>query len=269
MTTNNPNLPVVRNQLTPSTWQMIEAVAPAMHQARLFGVSSPEQAMAIMLKGHELGLGLTASFEFIHVIENKPALSPRGALALVLAHPEYDGIEIQDKADAKGNPTACTVQLKRKNGLCYEITWTMEDAKRAGIVKSGGNWEKYPANMLRWRAVGYAIDVVFPDAIGGMKRADEFGADLTADGDVIEGSWKVQTAPARATTPEPEPESTGAPVQPTTDTGNGKATTPTPTLADLVQRYGAEAVMSANFDRIPGTDKELAQVAEALEAQSA
>jgi hypothetical protein len=236
---------------------MIEAVAPAMHQSRLFGVSSPEQAMAIMLKGYELGLGLTASFEFIHVIENRPTLSPRGALALVLAHPEYDGIEIQDKADAKGNPTACTVVLKRKNGLRYEITWTMEDAKRAGLVKTGGNWEQYPANMLRWRAVGYAIDVVFPDAIGGMKRADEYGADLTPGGDVIEGSWMVQLGRAQSPT-----DSVGAPAgQP-----NGKTTV---TLADLVQRYGAETVMTANGGKIPGTDKEIAAVAAQLEATNA
>jgi hypothetical protein len=47
-----------------------------MHQARLFGVNNAEQAMAIMLKGYELGLGLTASFEFVQVVQGRPALSP-------------------------------------------------------------------------------------------------------------------------------------------------------------------------------------------------
>ena len=96
-----------RPQLTPSVWQMIERVAPAMHMARLFKTSSPEQAMAIMLKGYELGLGLTASFEFVQVVEGRPALSPRGMLALIQAHPECAGIKIEDIKDGQGKPQAC------------------------------------------------------------------------------------------------------------------------------------------------------------------
>lgn len=250
----NSNLPAVRRELTPDTWTMIQSIAPAMHQARLFGVSSPEQAAVIMLKGHELGLGLTASFELIHVIENKPSLSPRGALALVINHPEFDGINIQDKADAKGVPTACTVALKRKNGMQYEVSWSMDDAKRAGLVKPGSGWEKYPAQMLKWRAVGYAIDVVFPDTIGGMKRADELGASITPDGDIIEGEWAVrptETSTAAPAASELEPEADSA-----------------ASLTDLVQKHGAQAVMDANGGKIPATDSELATVAAALEVNS-
>jgi hypothetical protein len=33
--------------------------------------------------------------------------------------------------------------------------------------------------MLRWRAIGFCADVVFPLLIGGMKRADELGAGIT------------------------------------------------------------------------------------------
>ncbi len=262
MTDNtNPNLPAVRSarELTPSTWQMIEAIAPAMHQSRLFGVSSHEQAMAIMLKGYELGLTLTASFEFVQVVEGKPALSPRGCLALIHNSPLCAGLKIEDLTDNKGNPIGCRVWMKRSNGFEHTVTWTMEDAKRAGIVKPNSGWEKYPANMLKWRAVGFCADVVFPDVIGGLKRADEYGADLTPDGDVVEGSWTTSpTSPGTETEGE-----TPEPTQPATDSCS------TPSLSELVQQYGAEAVMEANDGRIPGTDKELIQVAEALEAENA
>ncbi len=246
----NSNLPAVRRELTPSVWQMIEAVAPAMHKARLFGVSSPEQAAAIMLKGHELGLALSASFEFVQVVEGKPALSPRGALALIITSPLNAGVKIEDLADKNGIPTGCRVWMKRSNGFEYTVTWTMEDAKRAGLVKSGSGWEKYPAQMLKWRAVGFCADVVFPDVIGGLKRADEYGADLTPDGDVIEGNWTVQQC---------EPVAAAEPA----------ATTGAASLPDLVQRYGAQAVMDANNGRIPATDEELATVAARLEASDA
>ena len=243
---------VNRPQLTPTVWEMIERVAPAMHAARLFGVSSKEQAMAIMLKGFEMGLSLTASFEFIQVVEGKPALSPRGALAMIHGSPLCAGVKITEA------PGKCTVWMKRAdNDFEYTVSWTIDDAKRAGVVKPGSGWEKYEANMLRWRTTGFCADVVFPDVIGGMKRADEYGADLTPDGDVIEGSWHATSEPKLAP-------SNGAPVVAETPAARVQA----PTLDSLVQRYGAEAIMVANEGRIPGTDAELAAVAEKL-AQSA
>jgi hypothetical protein len=237
------NALTIYRPLTPTTWTMIQSVAPAMHEARLFGISSPQQAMVIMLKGYELGLGLAASFEFIQVVEGKPALSPRGALAMIMQSPLCAGVKIEDIADDQGNPVACRVWMKRTNGMEYSVTWTMEDARRAGLVKSRGAWETYPGNLLRWRAVGYCADVVFPDVIGGLKRADELGADITSDGDVIEGSWR--------TAPEPAP-------------GPAMTGTISVTLTDLVAQYGAERILEANEGVIPGTDAEIARVAEIL-----
>lgn len=233
--------------LTPDIWQMITEVAPAMHAARWFGVSNPEQAMAIMLKGHELGLGLAASFEFIKPVQGKPALVPMGALALLQNSPVIEEIEIKDLQDDKGQPFGCRVRMKRTNGFEYECTFTRDDAQRAGLIKPDSGYEKYPANMYRWRAIGFCADVVAPDVLGGLRRADELGADLTPEGDIIEGSWRqVQTVP----TPAPQ------------------QAAPTVTLNDLVTRYGAEKIMEANGGRIPGTDEELQEVAAALETES-
>ena len=47
---------IVRKEVTPEIWQMIERIAPTMKDSRLFGVATVHQAAAIMLKGHELGL---------------------------------------------------------------------------------------------------------------------------------------------------------------------------------------------------------------------
>ncbi len=247
----------IRQPITPSIWQTIEAIAPTMHQSRFFGVSSPAQAAAVMLKGHELGLGIATSFEFITVIKDKPVLIPRGALALIVQSPECAGVKISEK------PGACTVWMKRRNGFEYQVTWTIEDADRAGLitregstkadgtVRDKGNWEKYPANMLRWRAIGFCADVVFPDVIGGMKRADEFGAEVDHDGNVVQPEWSVTSV---ATTPDPVPE----------------PAKPVPwTLDALVEKYGAELVLQALEGRVPGNDADVAKAAEVLEAGNA
>lgn len=194
-----------------------------------------------MAKGFELGLTLTASFEFIQVIQNKPTLAPRGALALVQQSGLLEGLKIEDKKDAKGEPDFCRVWMKRRGGFEYTTEFSMADAKRAGLVKAGGAWESFPANMLRWRAIGYAIDIVFPDVIGGMKRADEFGANIDNAGNVVDGSW---------TTVAPTP-------APMAATSTQQAA---PTLEELVAQYGPEAVMQANGGFIPATEDELWKV---------
>lgn len=231
---------IVKRELTADTWGMIERIAPVMQKSRLFGVATAEQAMAIMLKGHELGLQLAASFEFVAVIQDKPSLIPRGALALILNSSEYAGMTIDDQRNDKGVPIACSVTMKRKNGFSYTATYTMEDAKLADLVKPGSGWAKYPANMLRWRAVGYCADVVFPDIIGGMKRADELGADITPDGDVITGTWsKVESKPQE----------------------------PQITLNELIAKYSAQSILLVNNNTIPATPEQIKEVAEKLAQQ--
>lgn len=231
-------------KLTPDVVTMVRELAPIFKESRLFGVATDSQAASICLKGYELGLSLTASFEYIVVIENKPSLVPRGALALILNSPLLAGLEIKDESDDKGLPVACTVTMKRNNGFSYTARFTMEDAKRAGLVKPNSGWERYPAQMLKWRCVGFAADVVFPDVIGGLKRADELGADINANGDVIEGSWKqVGSQPA-----------------PAVSVSQPKAIS----LSDLTARYSPDEIMQANSGKIPASNEEIAAVAEKL-----
>lgn len=244
-------LAVSKPQLTPSTLQMIMQLAPTMHTARLFGTRTTEEAAVIMLKGFELGFSITAAFENIHVIDGKPSLSPKGALALIHDCPLLASLSIKDEVDAKGNPFACTVTMKRKNGFEYTTRFSMDDARRADLVKPKSGWEKYPANMLRWRALGYCEDVVFPDVIGGTKRADEYGADLTPDGDVIEGSWVVGSQQASAPTPQPT------------------VSQPKPlTIQDLLAVYNPQQIMAANDGKIPNTPEECQKVLNFLAAPS-
>lgn len=234
MSDNGTGLTIRHAPLTPSVWSMIQAIAPVIHKSRLFGAGSPEQAATIMLKGFELGLPLAASFEFIHVVQGKPTLNPRGALALIQRSGELEAIEITDA------PDSCTVHMKRTNGFDYTLTFTMEDAKRTGQVKAGSAWDAYPANMLRWRAIGFCADVVFPDVIGGLRRADELGALIDASGEFVEGEWAPVTLPAESA--------------------------PALTLDGLVNQYGADAVMAAAGGQIPQTHDELAAVAALLAA---
>lgn len=221
-----------KRELTPQVWTMIRDMAPVMHQSRLFGVSSMEAAAAIMLKGYELGLSVTASFEFIHVIQGKPGLSPRGALALLHSHPDIEKVEIKRLTKEDGSYLGHSCTIRRRSGFEYTAQFTLEDAKRAGLVKPDSGWTKYPEQMCMWRAVGFAADVATPDIIAGMttimKMPEELGMAITDSGEVID----VQAVPAK----------------------------PQITLDWLLEQFDAEAIMTANGGKIPATQEEVEMV---------
>jgi hypothetical protein len=177
---------LARREITPELFHLITSMAPTIHASRLYLVSSPEQAAVIMLTGASYGFDPVASFRNIHLIDGKPSLAPAGALGLVQDSGLLESMDVKEANDAQGRPYACTVTMKRRDiAQPFSASFTMDDARAAlltqgspaGQGKRGyGNWEKYPANMLRWRAIGFCCDVLFADVLSNMKRSDEFAA---------------------------------------------------------------------------------------------
>jgi len=67
-----------------------------------------------------------------------------------------------------------------------KTTFTMEDAKRAELVKPGSGWVKYPQAMLFARAISAGCRTFTPDVFSGtlVYVPEEMGADVNEDGDV-------------------------------------------------------------------------------------
>lgn len=227
--------------VTPSVWQMIESMAPVIYKSRMFmkTATSTEAAQAIMLKSRELGFPFTAGFEFIQMIDGKLELSPRGALALLHNSPEIAEVQITRLGDERANFVGYECRIVRTNGFEHTSRFTLADAQKAKLVKPDGNWEKYPENMCQWRAIGFCADVAAPDVLAGMTGLLKMpeGKTITEEGDVVvDAVVTEQPAPA------------------------AKAIS----LTELVDRFGAEAIMAANGGAIPGTSDEVALVASKL-----
>ena len=228
-----------RRDVTPAEWQMIETIAPAMHTSRLFGVSSPAAAMAIMLKGHELGFQFAASMELIRTVEGRPTLSPRGMLALLFNAPDIIAeVKITPLTDDKGKHLGHECTIRRVNGFEYTSRFTLEDARRAGLMKPSSNWEKYPERMTLWRAIDFCADVAAPDVTNGMNTAAKY------DGDTVDAEWFEASDVAA--------DGVGA-----IDLGQDDPGDIAAAVQGLVDEYGAEAVLNANDGRIPLTLEEV------------
>ena len=255
--------------VTQENWITIQAIAPVAQASRMFGVTQ-EQAAIVMLKGHELGLGMATAFEFIHVISDRPSLAPKGALALIHASGMLKRLSIEDLTDAQRNPTACRVMMERNNGFTYTATFTIDDAERAGIVKAGSGWDKYPANMLRWRAIGYCADIVFPDVCGGLMRPDEAGAIVDSEGEPVR---IVEAAPSGSISDKvPQPKPMPVPPQVTEEVESRAAPADDDlvgygSITALLEHWTAEQVMVANEGRIPASAQECIATAKRLLAE--
>ncbi len=48
---------------------------------------------------------------------------------------------------------------------CYTASFSLDDARRAGLVRSGGGWEKYASDMLFARCISRLARRLFADVI--------------------------------------------------------------------------------------------------------
>lgn len=145
---------------------------------------APEEAMAravtIAVKGRELGIPPMQAFSSIAVIKGKPCLSSELMLALI--YQRVKGAKVTFRTPPEKQNSECTVEMQRPDGEPMLFRFTLQDAKTAGIATSGGAWQKYPAAMLRARAVSAGARAVFPDCIMGCYTPEEMGHEIV-DGD--------------------------------------------------------------------------------------
>lgn len=75
------------------------------------------------------------------------------------------------------DPTwAAVVRIKRKNRSVNEYSFSLDEAKAAGLLSKDGPWKLYTKTMLGRRAMGQAIKFDFPDALMGIGLAEyDFG----------------------------------------------------------------------------------------------
>ena len=56
-------------------------------------------------------------------------------------------------------------------------SFSVEDAKKAGLWGKQGPWQQYPKRMLQMRARGFAVRDAFPDVLRGLITAEESRVD--------------------------------------------------------------------------------------------
>lgn len=176
-------------------WQLAERVARSAYYGRL----SRDQAFLLMAYGRELGLAPITALDVLHVINGRPALSPRGALALLRRSPEIQTVEFDRLTDAGGQFAGYRATIIRRTGASYSAEWTLADAERAGLLRNP-QWRQYPEQMCLWRALGRAADMGATDVLAGGVAGLNWVGEPAAHVEVI-----APDVPAAMTAPAPAP----------------------------------------------------------------
>lgn len=157
------------NDLVPATQSLtfsdIERLAHSVVKSKLFGVSSPEQALVLMMIAQAEGRHPMLAARDYDVIQGKPAKKAEAMLRdFLMAGGKVEWHSLSD--------TGADATFTHPTGGSVRVEWTMDRAKKAGIL-GNAMWTKYPRQMLRSRTVSEGVRTVWPVATSGMYVPEE------------------------------------------------------------------------------------------------
>lgn len=134
--------------------------------------NKPSDLFLCWAKGYQLGIPPEQAMDCISVINGKAVMWGDEMLALCMAHPDFE--DITEAPTLNGETVvAYTCTIKRKGRTPTVSVFSLDMAKKAGLLAKGGVWNQYPDRMLKLRARGFALRDAFPDALKGIKSREE------------------------------------------------------------------------------------------------
>lgn len=144
----------------------MQEMAACVAQSGLFGLKAPSQVLALMVVAQAEGRHPGIVARDYHIVGGKPTLK---ADAMLARFQESGGkIEWHTQTHERAEAT-----FSHPAGGEIKLSWTIEDANRAGLIKKDTPWEKYPRAMLRSRLISEAIRTIYPGVICGTYTTEE------------------------------------------------------------------------------------------------
>lgn len=157
--------------------------AQALAQASLLPKQyqrNPGNVLLAVELGESLGIPPIQAINTVHVIEGKPSASSGLISALV----RRAGHTLR----VKGNDQSATAEIVRSDDpdFTYSVTWDMGRARNAGVTGKD-NWKKYPAAMLKARAITEVARDACQEALMGVQYTpEELGAVVDEEGNMVD-----------------------------------------------------------------------------------
>lgn len=157
--------------LVPQSLDEAFRVATAMAASGMTpkGVDKPEQVLVAIMAGAELGFAPFQAMQSFAVINGKPNIWGDALPALLWSR----GFKIREWFDNDDEPTKAFCCIVRPDGDEIERSFSVSDAKKAGLLGKQGPWQQYQKRMLQMRARAFAARDGAADVLRGMHVAEE------------------------------------------------------------------------------------------------
>jgi hypothetical protein len=162
---------------------------------------------ASIIKGQSLGLDPVTAMSFVTVVNGRASLMGDLALGLVrksgLVNPKAGGY-LRESWEGEGEARKCVVSAKRSDtGEEMARSFSVAEARVAGLVGKTAMWTAFQDRMLRYRALGFLLRDLFSDILLGLYLTEELQAgDYFEPKAITAGTAAPAAEPA---TPEPDP----------------------------------------------------------------
>ncbi len=161
----------------------------------------PEMIMAAIARGMEIGLAPMQALSNIAVINGRASIWGDALPALI----QRAGHDIDSGIEGEGDQMVAWAEVTRSSGKVYRRTFSVADAKKAGLWGKTGPWQSYPQRMLQMRARSYAARDGAADALMGLQVAEEM-QDVAPMRDVTPAPKGPNLAQRLAAPPAPPPD---------------------------------------------------------------
>lgn len=159
---------LVTADLQPQDLKACEVISKWLHASELYPqFRSAPAIFAVIMRGKELGLGVTTALAGFHVVEGKPTASADLIRALATRSPKCKYLR-RIHADAN---YAEWETWHVDHPEPQRFRYTIEDARKAGL--RNGNWEKRPAEMLSKTAASKLARETYPEEVLGLYCGEE------------------------------------------------------------------------------------------------
>lgn len=169
--------------LIPQDIEQAFRIASALAQSGMTpnGFKTPETCFVAIMAGAELGLPPFQSLQSFAIINNRPTLWGDALMAVV----RTNGFKVREWLEGEGEAMTAYCEVTRPdNGDTAEASFSVDDAKTAGLWKKAGPWQSAPKRMLKMRARSFAIRDGAADVLRGFQireEVEDYGDPLPSD----------------------------------------------------------------------------------------
>jgi 5'-3' exonuclease len=132
---------------------------------------SPAGIWAVIIRGRELGLGALTALDCFNIVEGRPCPTAHFLISRARASKRCEYLRF-----IRGDQTCAVWKGKAHGEAEIELSYTIDQARKAGLVKPGSAWDKRADEMLRKTAGVQLARIIAPGALDGLYSIEEMEA---------------------------------------------------------------------------------------------